>query len=127
MRSPGAGAWACAAAKLVATNLARPELEDQFSPALRIWMREEELPNGRKLTEVFNETRENTKCACTCLSLGRLMALVRASGPRYRKQVDLATENSTMFCACLQPDAVSLVAGTCPGFTSATMSQHTLI
>ena len=60
---PGAGAWACAAAKLVAGNLAREELEDQFSPALRVWVREEELPDGRKLTDVFNETRENPKCA----------------------------------------------------------------
>ena len=46
----------------MAGNLAREELEDQFSPALRIWVREEELPDGRKLTEVFNETHENPKC-----------------------------------------------------------------
>ena len=63
-----AGAWACAAAKLVASNLSRSELEDQFAPALRIWMREEELPDGRKLTEVFNETRENSKCAISWLA-----------------------------------------------------------
>ncbi len=63
MTCSSAGAWACAAAKLVATNLASPELEDQFEPQLRIYMREEQLPDGRKLTEVFNETRENVKCA----------------------------------------------------------------
>ena len=68
MTCAGAGAWACAAAKLVASNLSSPELEDQFEPALRIWMREEQLPDGRKLTEVFNETRENEKCAAGLLA-----------------------------------------------------------
>ena len=47
----------------MAGNLARPELEDQFAPALRIWVRQEELPDGRMLTDVFNEKRENPKCA----------------------------------------------------------------
>ncbi len=71
-RSSPAGAWACAAAKLVASNLARPELEDQFAPELRIYMREEDLPDGRKLTEVFNETRENVKCDSAAPSLPSL-------------------------------------------------------
>ena len=57
-----AGAWACAAAKLVAGNLAKQELEDQFAPLLRMWVRQEQLDDGRQLTDVFNETRENPKC-----------------------------------------------------------------
>ena len=55
------GAWACAAAKLVAGNLKSPALHDQFESGLRMWVREEDLPDGRKLTEVFNETHENVR------------------------------------------------------------------
>lgn len=46
---------------LVATNMASPELEDQFHPNLRMWVREEELDDGRNLTDVVNETNENVK------------------------------------------------------------------
>lgn len=57
----GSGAWACAAAMLVATNLASQELDDQFNPNLRMWVRGEELADGRNLTDVVNETNENVK------------------------------------------------------------------
>lgn len=46
---------------LVATNLASQELDDQFNPNLRMWVREEELADGRNLTDVVNETNENVK------------------------------------------------------------------
>lgn len=45
----------------MAGNLASPELQDQFESGLRMWVREEQLPDGRNLTEVFNQSRENVR------------------------------------------------------------------
>lgn len=58
---PGlAGAWATAAAKLAAENMARPDRRSLFQPQLRMWVYEEEF-QGRKLSELVNEHHENVK------------------------------------------------------------------
>ena len=46
---------------LVASNLASAQLEDRFQPGLRMWVRQEELPDGRLLTDVVNESNENIR------------------------------------------------------------------
>jgi glycerol-3-phosphate dehydrogenase (NAD+) len=57
-----AGAWACAAAKLVARNckLSGMSPGGEFAGEVRMWVYEEEV-GGRKLTEIINETHENPK------------------------------------------------------------------
>jgi glycerol-3-phosphate dehydrogenase (NAD+) len=55
------GAWACAAAKLVAYNCKlSSEGTGEFAEAVRMWVYEEEV-GGRKLTDIINETHENVK------------------------------------------------------------------
>lgn len=54
------GAWACAAVKLVAANTLRLDPGDKFVDEIRMWVYEEEV-EGRKLTEIINESHENVK------------------------------------------------------------------
>lgn len=56
----GSGAWACAAAKLMAENTKRLDPGDRFDDEVKMWVWEEEV-DGRKLTEVINERHENVK------------------------------------------------------------------
>uniref|UniRef100_A0A3P6C8Z7 Glycerol-3-phosphate dehydrogenase [NAD(+)] n=1 Tax=Brassica oleracea TaxID=3712 RepID=A0A3P6C8Z7_BRAOL len=52
----GSGSWGSVAAKLVASNaLKLPSFHDE----VRMWVFEEVLPNGEKLTDVINKTNEN--------------------------------------------------------------------
>lgn len=57
----GSGNWGMAIATIIAGNTSRhPEFED----TLTVWMFEEEVQHKgvkRKLSEVFNETKENVK------------------------------------------------------------------
>jgi glycerol-3-phosphate dehydrogenase (NAD+) len=53
----GSGAWACAAAKLAAANAKRL---DVFEEGVEMWVYEEDI-DGRKLTEIINETSQNSK------------------------------------------------------------------
>jgi glycerol-3-phosphate dehydrogenase (NAD+) len=57
----GSGNWGMAIAKIISENTAR---HDEFEPDLTIWMFEEEIQHKgtkRKLSEHFNETKENVK------------------------------------------------------------------
>ncbi|KAL3526359.1 hypothetical protein ACH5RR_011015 [Cinchona calisaya] len=54
----GSGNWGSVAAKLIASNtLKLPSFHDE----VRMWVFEETLPNGEKLSEVINQTNENVK------------------------------------------------------------------
>lgn len=53
----GAGNWGSAAAKIIGGNVRRFE---KYDDTVRMWMYEE-VVNGRKLTETFNETHVNVK------------------------------------------------------------------
>uniref|UniRef100_P52425 Glycerol-3-phosphate dehydrogenase [NAD(+)] n=1 Tax=Cuphea lanceolata TaxID=3930 RepID=GPDA_CUPLA len=54
----GSGNWGSVAAKLIATNtLKLPSFHDE----VRMWVFEETLPSGEKLTDVINQTNENVK------------------------------------------------------------------
>ncbi|XP_010528202.1 PREDICTED: glycerol-3-phosphate dehydrogenase [NAD(+)] 1, chloroplastic-like [Tarenaya hassleriana] len=54
----GSGNWGSVAAKLVASNaLKLPSCHDE----VRMWVFEEVLPNGEKLTDVINKAHENVK------------------------------------------------------------------
>merc|ERR1719265_1681398 len=57
----GSGNWGCAIAKIIAENTAR---HPEFATEITMWMFEEmveHLGETRKLSEVFNETKENIK------------------------------------------------------------------
>ncbi|XP_014491194.1 glycerol-3-phosphate dehydrogenase [NAD(+)] [Vigna radiata var. radiata] len=54
----GSGNWGSVAAKLIASNTVRL---DSFHDEVRMWVFEEKLPNGEKLTDVINKTNENVK------------------------------------------------------------------
>mmetsp|Transcript_31237 Transcript_31237/g.73046 ORF Transcript_31237/g.73046 Transcript_31237/m.73046 type:complete len:400 (+) Transcript_31237:65-1264(+) len=54
----GSGNWGCAIAKIIAKNAERlPHLDSR----VMMWVYEEVLEDGRKLTEVMNNTHENVK------------------------------------------------------------------
>ncbi|KAF8104323.1 hypothetical protein N665_0174s0009 [Sinapis alba] len=54
----GSGNWGSVAAKLIASNaLKLPSFHDE----VRMWVFEEVLPNGEKLTDAINKTNENVK------------------------------------------------------------------
>ncbi|EOA16761.1 hypothetical protein CARUB_v10004974mg [Capsella rubella] len=54
----GSGNWGSVAAKLIASNaLKLPSFHDE----VRMWVFEEVLPNGEKLTDIINKTNENVK------------------------------------------------------------------
>lgn len=56
-----AGAWACAAAKLVARNCKlSSEGTGEFAETVRMWVHEEQI-GDQKLTDIINETHENVK------------------------------------------------------------------
>ncbi|KAI3950323.1 hypothetical protein MKW92_025810 [Papaver armeniacum] len=54
----GSGNWGSVAAKLVASNTLNL---DSFHDEVRMWVFEETLPNGEKLTDIINTTNENIK------------------------------------------------------------------
>jgi len=57
----GSGNWGCAIAKIIAKNCAR---HDEFQNEVTMWMFEEQVEHRgikRKLSEVFNESKENVK------------------------------------------------------------------
>ncbi|KAK4282302.1 hypothetical protein QN277_013697 [Acacia crassicarpa] len=54
----GSGNWGSVAAKLVASNTLR---STSFHDEVRMWVFEETLPSGEKLTDVINGTNENVK------------------------------------------------------------------
>ncbi|MQL97703.1 hypothetical protein Taro_030402 [Colocasia esculenta] len=54
----GSGNWGCVAARLVAFNTARLE---SFHDEVRMWVYEELLPTGEKLSDNINRTNENLK------------------------------------------------------------------
>jgi glycerol-3-phosphate dehydrogenase (NAD+) len=57
----GSGNWGCAIAKIIASNTAR---HDDFETDVTMWMFEEQVEHRgikRKLSEVFNESKENVK------------------------------------------------------------------
>ncbi|KAI4375350.1 hypothetical protein MLD38_013233 [Melastoma candidum] len=54
----GSGNWGSVAAKLVASNALKL---DSFHDEVRMWVYEETLPNGKKLTDVINRENENVK------------------------------------------------------------------
>jgi len=57
----GSGNWGCAIAKIIAQNTAR---HDEFHDDVTMWMFEEQVEHKgikRKLSEVFNESKENIK------------------------------------------------------------------
>jgi len=56
----GSGAWACAAAKLVASNLRSGAHAEAFDRELVMWVHEEEV-GGRPLSSIINEAGENVK------------------------------------------------------------------
>ncbi|XP_014505350.1 glycerol-3-phosphate dehydrogenase [NAD(+)] isoform X2 [Vigna radiata var. radiata] len=54
----GSGNWGSVASKLIASNTLRlPSFHDE----VRMWVYEETLPSGEKLTDVINRTNENVK------------------------------------------------------------------
>lgn len=61
----GSGAWACTAVKMIAENLRSPEKAAKFVQEVKMYVWEEEV-DGRKLTEVINETHENVKYLPGC-------------------------------------------------------------
>ncbi|XP_027347680.1 glycerol-3-phosphate dehydrogenase [NAD(+)] [Abrus precatorius] len=54
----GSGNWGSVAAKLIASNTIRLS---SFHDEVRMWVFEEKLPSGEKLTDVINKTNENVK------------------------------------------------------------------
>ncbi|KAH1193595.1 Glycerol-3-phosphate dehydrogenase [NAD(+)] [Glycine max] len=54
----GSGNWGSVAAKLIASNTIRLA---SFHDEVRMWVFEEKLPSGEKLTDVINKTNENVK------------------------------------------------------------------
>ncbi|KAG7548692.1 6-phosphogluconate dehydrogenase-like C-terminal domain superfamily [Arabidopsis suecica] len=54
----GSGNWGSVAAKLIASNALKLL---SFHDEVRMWVFEEVLPNGEKLTDVINKTNENVK------------------------------------------------------------------
>ncbi|KAI9072500.1 hypothetical protein K1719_045509 [Acacia pycnantha] len=54
----GSGNWGSVAAKLVASNTSR---STSFHDEVKMWVFEETLPSGEKLTDVINGTNENVK------------------------------------------------------------------
>ncbi|KAK7395765.1 hypothetical protein VNO78_16334 [Psophocarpus tetragonolobus] len=54
----GSGNWGSVAAKLIASNTIKL---DSFHDEVRMWVFEEKLPSGEKLTDVINKTNENVK------------------------------------------------------------------
>ncbi|GLI64296.1 hypothetical protein VaNZ11_007519 [Volvox africanus] len=56
----GSGAWACAAVRMMAQNTLADDPADDFVDEIKMWVYEEDY-EGRKLTEVINETHENPK------------------------------------------------------------------
>ncbi|XP_020228350.2 glycerol-3-phosphate dehydrogenase [NAD(+)] [Cajanus cajan] len=54
----GSGNWGSVAAKLIASNTLRL---NSFHDEVRMWVFEEKLPSGEKLTDVINKTNENVK------------------------------------------------------------------
>ncbi|CAA0820147.1 Glycerol-3-phosphate dehydrogenase [Striga hermonthica] len=54
----GSGNWGSVAAKLIASNTLRL---NSFHDEVRMWVYEEKLPTGEKLTQVINRTNENVK------------------------------------------------------------------
>ncbi|GLC44857.1 hypothetical protein PLESTM_001654900, partial [Pleodorina starrii] len=56
----GSGAWACSAARMMAQNTQADDPADDFMDEVKMWVYEEEY-EGRKLTEIINETHENPK------------------------------------------------------------------
>ncbi|KAK6913042.1 Glycerol-3-phosphate dehydrogenase, NAD-dependent, C-terminal [Dillenia turbinata] len=54
----GSGNWGSVAAKLIASNTL---MLDSFHDEVRMWVYEEVLPSGEKLTNVINQTNENVK------------------------------------------------------------------
>lgn len=54
----GSGNWGSVAAKLIASNTLKLE---SFHDEVRMWVFEEVLPCGQKLSEVINQTNENVK------------------------------------------------------------------
>ncbi|GIL83780.1 hypothetical protein Vretimale_10573 [Volvox reticuliferus] len=56
----GSGAWACAAVRMMAQNTLADDPADDFVDEIKMWVYEEDY-EGRKLTEVINETHVNPK------------------------------------------------------------------
>ncbi|CAI8612272.1 unnamed protein product [Vicia faba] len=54
----GSGNWGSVAAKLIASNTITLS---SFNDEVRMWVYEETLPNGKKLSDVINQTNENVK------------------------------------------------------------------
>ena len=54
------GAWATAAARLVAHNVTESWNREVFRPTVKVWVHEEDF-EGRKLSELINEEHENVK------------------------------------------------------------------
>ncbi|KAL0288162.1 UNVERIFIED_CONTAM: Glycerol-3-phosphate dehydrogenase [NAD(+)], partial [Sesamum calycinum] len=54
----GSGNWGSVAAKLIASNTLKL---DSFHDEVRMWVFEETLPSGEKLSQVINRTNENVK------------------------------------------------------------------
>ncbi|XP_026381918.1 glycerol-3-phosphate dehydrogenase [NAD(+)] 1, chloroplastic-like isoform X3 [Papaver somniferum] len=54
----GSGNWGSVAAKLIASNTLKL---NSFHDEVRMWVFEETLPNGEKLTDIINKTNENVK------------------------------------------------------------------
>ncbi|XP_039123843.1 glycerol-3-phosphate dehydrogenase [NAD(+)] isoform X1 [Dioscorea cayenensis subsp. rotundata] len=54
----GSGNWGSVAAKLIASNTVK---QSMFHDEVRMWVFEETLPNGRKLSETINQENENVK------------------------------------------------------------------
>ncbi|KAI8533554.1 hypothetical protein RHMOL_Rhmol10G0019800 [Rhododendron molle] len=54
----GSGNWGSVAAKLIASNTLKLS---SFHDEVRMWVFEEVLPSGEKLSEVINQTNENVK------------------------------------------------------------------
>ncbi|KAG2446311.1 hypothetical protein HXX76_000899 [Chlamydomonas incerta] len=56
----GSGAWACAAARMIAQNTEVDDAADEFVDDVRMWVFEEDV-EGKKLTEIINTTHTNPK------------------------------------------------------------------
>ncbi|KAG2490530.1 hypothetical protein HYH03_010926 [Edaphochlamys debaryana] len=56
----GSGAWACAAAHMMAQNTAQHDLADEFLTDVTMWVHDEDY-KGRSLVQVINEEHENLK------------------------------------------------------------------
>ncbi|CAH8358045.1 unnamed protein product [Eruca vesicaria subsp. sativa] len=57
----GSGSWGSVAAKLIASNVLKLPSFHGILYEVRMWVFEEVLPNGEKLTDVINKTNENAK------------------------------------------------------------------